>query len=114
MAHERVITTAHGSSLARTSMALSTFTRMARQALDAGGRPGGVRGGGAADAALAYLDALAADCAADGEVRLRWHEAADWLNQRLTRLNAAGEDQVKLPAGGGQNELKLRWRFEPA
>lgn len=50
----------------------------------------------------------------EGEVNLRWHEATDWLNQRLTRLNAAGEDQVKLPAGGGQNDLKLRWRFEPA
>lgn len=49
----------------------------------------------------------------DGEVSLRWHEATDWLHQRLTRLGAAGEDQVKLPAGGGQNELKLRWRFEP-
>lgn len=49
----------------------------------------------------------------DGEVALRWHEATDWLNQRLTRLNAGGEDQVKLPAGGGQNELKVRWRFEP-
>lgn len=50
----------------------------------------------------------------DGEVSLRWHEANDWLNQRLARLSASGEDQVKLPAGGGQNELRLRWRFEPA
>jgi hypothetical protein len=50
----------------------------------------------------------------DGEVNLRWHEATDWLNQRLTRLDAGGEDQVRLPVGGGQNELRLRWRFEPA
>jgi hypothetical protein len=50
----------------------------------------------------------------EGEVSLRWHEATDWLNQRLTRLSAGGEDQVRLPVGGGQNELRLRWRFEPA
>lgn len=50
----------------------------------------------------------------EGAVSLRWHEATDWLNQRLTRLNAAGEDQVRLPAGGGHNELRLRWRFDPA
>jgi hypothetical protein len=50
----------------------------------------------------------------DGEVSLRWHEATDWLNQRLTRLSAAGEDKVQLQAGGGgQNELRLRWRFDP-
>jgi len=49
----------------------------------------------------------------EGPVGLRWHEATDWLNQRLSNLSAAGEDQVKLPAGGGHNELRVRWRFEP-
>lgn len=88
MAHERVITTAPATSLARTSMALSTFTRLARQALDAGGRPGGVRGGGAADAALAYLDALAVDCAAAGEVRLR---ASPWARAILEVASAVME-----------------------
>jgi len=50
----------------------------------------------------------------EGEVMLQWHEAADWLQRRLSNLNAGGEDQVRLPAGGGQAEVKLRWRFAPA
>jgi hypothetical protein len=50
----------------------------------------------------------------EGPVGLQWREAADWLNQRLQNLSAAGEDKAKLPAGGGHNELRLRWRFEPA
>lgn len=50
----------------------------------------------------------------EGEVMLQWHEAADWLQRRLSNLNAAGEDQVRLPAGNGQTEVKVRWRFGPA
>lgn len=55
----------------------------------------------------------------EGMAQLQWHEAGDWLNQRLAKLDAGGEDQVKLPAGaGGRNdgqvEVKLRWRFAPA
>jgi hypothetical protein len=49
----------------------------------------------------------------DGEVALRWHEAEAWLQQRLTRLNAAGEDHMQLPAPGGRTEVTLRWRLAP-
>lgn len=50
----------------------------------------------------------------EGEVALRWHEAEAWLQQRLTQLNAAGEDRVQLPAAKGRTEVTLRWRFAPA
>jgi hypothetical protein len=50
----------------------------------------------------------------DSPIDLQWREAADWLQQRLQRLNAAGEDRVRLPVPGGQNEVQLRWRFDPA
>lgn len=50
----------------------------------------------------------------EGTVSLQWREVSDWLNQRLQNLNAAGEDKAKLPTAGGHNELRLRWRFEPA
>lgn len=50
----------------------------------------------------------------EGGHALRWHEGQDWITKRLSNLNAAGEDQAKLPAGGGQIEVRLRWRFEPA
>lgn len=49
----------------------------------------------------------------EGRFGLRWLEAGDWIGQRLSRLSAAGDDQVKLPAGGGQVEVRMRWRFEP-
>ncbi len=49
----------------------------------------------------------------EGQVDLQWREANDWLVQKLSNLSAAGEDQVRLPAGGGQNEVRVRWRFEP-
>jgi hypothetical protein len=53
-----------------------------------------------------------------GGVPLQWHEASDWLQRKLSQLSAAGEDQLRLPAGrpgrpDGQTEIKLRWRFEP-
>ncbi len=49
----------------------------------------------------------------DGPVSLQWREATDWLQQRLQNLRAAGEDKVRVPVSGGQNELRLRWRFAP-
>lgn len=49
----------------------------------------------------------------DGPVSLQWREATDWLQQRLQNLGAAGEDKVRVPVSGGQNELRLRWRFAP-
>jgi hypothetical protein len=49
----------------------------------------------------------------EGEVLLQWHEAGDWLQRRLSNLNAVGEDQARLPAAGGQSVVKVRWRFEP-
>lgn len=49
----------------------------------------------------------------DGPVSLQWREANDWLQQRLQNLGAAGEDKVRVPVSGGQNELRLRWRFAP-
>lgn len=51
----------------------------------------------------------------DGPIGLRWLEAGDWLHQRLLKLNAGGEDQLRQPVGSdGQVELRLRWRFAPA
>lgn len=49
----------------------------------------------------------------DGPVSLQWREANDWLQQRLQNLGAAGEDKARVPVSGGQNELRLRWRFAP-
>lgn len=50
----------------------------------------------------------------EGRYGLRWLEAGDWIGKRLSNLNAAGEDQARLPVGGGQVEVRMRWRFEPA
>ncbi|HUG25209.1 hypothetical protein [Piscinibacter sp.] len=51
----------------------------------------------------------------EGPLALRWMEAGPWIQQRLVKLSAGGEDRVRLPAaGGGQAEAVLRWRFEPA
>jgi len=50
----------------------------------------------------------------EGRHSLRWHEGQDWVAKRLSNLNAGGEDQARLPAGGGQIELRMRWRFDPA
>ena len=54
----------------------------------------------------------------EGPVALHWHEANDWLARRLQSLNAAGRDDIKLPAGvagrgDGQIEIRMRWKFEP-
>lgn len=49
----------------------------------------------------------------EGEVAWRWHEAEGWLQQRLTRLSAAGEDHVQRPATAGRSGMTLRWRFVP-
>jgi hypothetical protein len=49
----------------------------------------------------------------EGPVGLRWMEAEKWVQQRLTRLGAGGEDRVQLPAeGGGQVNVVMRWRFD--
>jgi hypothetical protein len=50
----------------------------------------------------------------EGPVALRWMEAEPWIQQRLSDLDAGGEDRARVPAGGGQAEAVLRWRFEPA
>lgn len=50
----------------------------------------------------------------EGEVALRWHETEAWLQQRLTRLSAAGEAREQRPAPDGRAEMTLRWRFAPA
>ncbi len=51
----------------------------------------------------------------EGPVTLRWMEAGRWLEQRLRTLTPRGEDRLRQPvAGGGQVELSMRWRFEPA
>ena len=50
----------------------------------------------------------------EGLMALRWMEAGSWVQQRLTNLNAGGDDRVQLPAaGGGKAEVTMRWRFEP-
>jgi hypothetical protein len=49
----------------------------------------------------------------EGGVSLRWHEATDWVQQRLHNLSSRGQDSARLPATGGQTEVKLRWSFEP-
>lgn len=49
----------------------------------------------------------------EGEVALRWHEAEAWLQQRLTQLNAGGEERIQRPALDGRAEMTLRWRFAP-
>jgi hypothetical protein len=50
----------------------------------------------------------------EGPVSLRWMEAGPWIQQRLSDLNAGGEDRVRVPAAGGHAQAVLRWRFEPA
>ncbi|HEY0956593.1 MAG TPA: hypothetical protein VGE36_17695 [Roseateles sp.] len=50
----------------------------------------------------------------EGRMSLRWMEAQDWLQQRLVRLSDQGQDQARLPAGGGQADIKLKWSFKPA
>lgn len=50
----------------------------------------------------------------EGRYGLRWHEADGWMTQRLSNLNAGGEAQARLPAGTGQVEVRMRWRFDPA
>lgn len=49
----------------------------------------------------------------EGDAKLQWHESGDWLQRRLSNLDAGGEDGARLPAAGGHTEVKLRWRFEP-
>lgn len=50
----------------------------------------------------------------EGRIGLQWREAQAWLQQRLVQLSAQGQDQARLPAGGGQAEIKLKWSFRPA
>lgn len=50
----------------------------------------------------------------EGRIGLQWREAQGWLQQRLARLSAEGQDQARLPAGSGQTEIKLKWSFRPA
>ncbi len=50
----------------------------------------------------------------EGRIALRWHEAEPWLLQRLSRLDAGGEDRARVSADGGQTDIMLRWHFAPA
>lgn len=50
----------------------------------------------------------------EGRIGLRWMEAQDWLQQRLVQLSSEGQDQARLPAGGGQAEIRMKWSFRPA
>lgn len=50
----------------------------------------------------------------EGRISLRWWEADDWVARRLLQLSASGQDQARLPAGQGQAEIKMSWRFKPA
>lgn len=51
----------------------------------------------------------------DGRVALRWLEAQTALQQRLARLDArGGSDVQRVAVPGGQLELRVRWRFDPA
>ncbi|NCT85259.1 MAG: hypothetical protein GXC94_19080 [Comamonadaceae bacterium] len=50
----------------------------------------------------------------EGRIGLQWREAQAWLQQRLARLSAEGQDQARLPAGSGQAEIRLKWSFRPA
>lgn len=43
-----------------------------------------------------------------------WHEAQDWLVQRLNRLDGAGSDRLERKLPGGHLDLRLRWSFKPA
>lgn len=46
----------------------------------------------------------------EGRLSLRWMEAQDWLQQKLTQLNAGGQDQARL----GASEIRMKWSFRPA
>lgn len=48
----------------------------------------------------------------EGRIGLQWREAQDWLQQRLIRLSAEGQDQARLPAGAGQAEIRMKWSFK--
>lgn len=50
----------------------------------------------------------------EGRLALQWHEAQPWLQQRLLQLSPDGQDQTRLPAGGGQTEIRMKWSFRPA
>lgn len=50
----------------------------------------------------------------EGLIELRWWEATDWVAQRLLQLSASGQDQAVLPAGAGQAEIRMSWRFKPS
>lgn len=50
----------------------------------------------------------------EGRIGLQWREAQSWLQQRLVKLSAEGQDQTRLPAGSGQAEIKMKWSFRPA
>ena len=50
----------------------------------------------------------------EGRMGLRWMEAQDWLQQRLVKLSDEGQDRARLPAAGGQSDVRLKWSFRPA
>lgn len=47
----------------------------------------------------------------EGPIVVNWMEAGDWIAQRLSRLDAAGSDQTRLPVAGGFIDVKMSWRF---
>lgn len=47
----------------------------------------------------------------EGPIGVKWMEAGDWIAQRLSRLDAAGSDQARLPVAGGYIDVKMSWRF---
>lgn len=49
----------------------------------------------------------------EGRIGLQWREAQAWLQQHLVQLSSEGQDQARLPAGGGQAEIKMKWSFRP-
>lgn len=50
----------------------------------------------------------------EGLQEQRWHEAAPWLSERLTRLNRHGSAEATLPAGAdGKTQVRLSWRWQP-
>lgn len=52
---------------------------------------------------------------ADTRLGVRWLEAEPLLQRRLQQLDLrGGEDVQRLPVPGGQLELRVRWRFDPA
>jgi hypothetical protein len=50
----------------------------------------------------------------EGLQELRWHEAAPWLTERLSKLDRQGSAETTLPAGvDGKTQVRLQWRWQP-